>query len=62
MTAYLKSINREVWKVTETKFEVANPEAPTPIEEKKLQCNDIAISACGRTAQNNTLTEVLAFL
>jgi hypothetical protein len=36
MTAHLKSINREVWKVTETKFEIANPEALTPIEEKKL--------------------------
>jgi len=36
MTAHLKSINREVWKVTETKFEVANENAPTPVEEKKL--------------------------
>jgi hypothetical protein len=36
MTAHLKSINRKVWKVTETKFEVANPKAPTPVEEKKL--------------------------
>jgi len=45
MIAHLKSINREVWKVTETKFEVENKNAPTPIEEKKLQCNDIDISA-----------------
>jgi len=42
MTAHLKSINKEVWKVTETKFEVANENAPTPVEEKKLQCNDIS--------------------
>jgi hypothetical protein len=34
MTAHIKSINREVWKVTETKFEVVNPEAPTLVEEK----------------------------
>ena len=34
MTAHLKSSNREVWKVTETKFEVANENAPTPVEEK----------------------------
>jgi len=45
MTAHLRSINREVWKVTETKFEVANQNTPTRVEEKKLQCNDIAISA-----------------
>jgi hypothetical protein len=36
MTAHLKSINREVWKVIETKFEIANPKAPTLVEEKKL--------------------------
>jgi hypothetical protein len=36
ITAHLMSINREVWKVTETKFEVANSEAPTSVEEKKL--------------------------
>jgi hypothetical protein len=36
MTAHLKSINTQMWKVTETKFKVANLEAPTPVEEKKL--------------------------
>ena len=34
MTAHLKSINREVWKVTETKFEVANENAPTPAKRR----------------------------
>ena len=29
MTTYVKSINRKVWKVVETKIEVANPEAPS---------------------------------
>jgi hypothetical protein len=58
MTAHLKSINREVWKVTETKFEVANPEAPTPVEEKKLQCNDIAISALHETLDDKTFEQV----
>jgi len=43
MTTHLKSISREVWKVTETKFEVANENAPTLVEEKKLQCNDEAL-------------------
>jgi hypothetical protein len=55
MTAHLKSINREVWKVNETKFEVANPEAPTPVEEKKLQCNGIAISALHKALDDKTI-------
>ena len=29
MTTYIKSINRNVWNVVETKFEVADPENPT---------------------------------
>ena len=37
MTAHLKSINREVWKVTETKFEVANEEAPTPLKKESFK-------------------------
>ena len=58
MTAHLKSINREVWKVTETKFEVANPEAPTPVEERKLQANDIAISSLHEALNDSTFEQV----
>jgi hypothetical protein len=58
MTAHLKSINKEVWKVTETKFEVANPKAPTPMEEKKLQYNDIAISALHETLDDKIFEQV----
>ena len=58
MTAHLKSINREVWKVTETKFEVANENAPTPVEEKKLQCNDIAISALHEALDDKTFEQI----
>jgi hypothetical protein len=29
MTTYIKSINRNVWKVVETKIKIANEEAPT---------------------------------
>jgi hypothetical protein len=47
-----------VWKVTETKFEVANLEAPTPVEEKKLQCNDIAISALHEALDDKTFEQV----
>ena len=45
MTTYIKSINRNVWKVVETKIEIANEEAPTAAEEVLLQNNDIALSA-----------------
>ena len=36
MTTYIKSINRKVWKVVETKIEVANEEAPTATVEVLL--------------------------
>ena len=45
MTAYIKPINRKVWKVVESKIEVANAEAPTVAEEVLLQNNGIALSA-----------------
>ena len=44
MITYIKSINRKVWKVVETKFEVADLENPTVAEEVLLQNNDIALS------------------
>ena len=44
MTTHIKSINRKVWKVVETKIEIANEEAPTVAEEVLLQNNDIALS------------------
>jgi hypothetical protein len=33
MTTYIKSIDRKVWKVVETKIEVANAKAPATAEE-----------------------------
>ena len=33
MTTYIKSINRKVWKVVETKIEIEDEEAPTVAEE-----------------------------
>jgi len=44
--------------VTETKFEVANENAPTPVEEKKLQCNDIAISALHEALDDKTFEQI----
>ena len=45
MTTYIKSINRKVWKVVETKIEIANPENPTTADEVLLQNNGIDLSA-----------------
>ena len=36
MITYIKSINRKVWKVVETKIEIANEEAPITAEEVLL--------------------------
>ena len=45
MTTYIKSINRNVWKVVETKIEIDDEEAPTVAEKMLLQNNGIALSA-----------------
>ena len=45
MTTYIKSINRRVWKVVETKIEIEDLENPTVAEEVLLQNNDIALIA-----------------
>jgi hypothetical protein len=45
MTTHIKSINRKVWKVVETKIEIKDLENPIATEEVLLQNNDIALSA-----------------
>ena len=45
MTTHIKSINRRVWKVVETKIEIDDPKNPTMAEEVLLQNNNIALSA-----------------
>ena len=45
MTTYIKSINRKVWKVVETKIEIDDEEAPTAAEEMLLQNNGITLCA-----------------
>ena len=40
------------------KFEVANKDAPTPVEEKKLQCNDIAVSAIHEALDENVFEKI----
>jgi hypothetical protein len=39
MTTHIKSINRKVWKVVETKIETADLENPTAAKEMLLQNN-----------------------
>ena len=58
MTTYIKSINRKVWKVVETKIEIANEEAPTAAEEVLLQNNDIALSAIHDVMDERTLVQL----
>jgi hypothetical protein len=44
MTTHIKSINKKVWKVVETKIKIEDLENPTMVEEVFLQNNDIALS------------------
>jgi hypothetical protein len=58
MTTYIKSVNRKVWKVVETKIEIANKEAPTIAEEVVLQNNDIVLSAIHNALDERTFEQI----
>ena len=58
MTTYIKSINKKVWKVVETKIKVANMEAPTTAEEVLLQNNGIALSAIHDALDERTFEQI----
>ena len=58
MTTYIKSINKKVWKVVETKIEIEDPENPTAAEEVLLQNNDIALSAIHDAIDERTFEQV----
>lgn len=58
MTTYIKSINRKVWKVVETKIEIEDPENPTTAEEVLLQNNDIALSTIHDAIDERTFEQV----
>ena len=58
MTTYIKSINRKVGKVVETKIEVANAKAPAVAEEVLLQNNDIALSAIHDALDERTFKQI----
>jgi hypothetical protein len=58
MTTHINSINRKLWKVVETKIEIANLENPTAGEEVLLQNNDIALSAIHDTIDERTFEQI----
>ena len=58
MTTHIKSINRRVWKVVETKIEIANLEAPTAAKEVLLQNNDIVLSAIHDDIDERTFEQI----
>ena len=58
MTTHMKSISRRVWKVVETKIEIADPENPTAPEEVLLQNNDIALSAIHDAINEKTFEQI----
>jgi hypothetical protein len=45
MSTHIKLFNRKVWKVVETKIEIAHLENPTTAKEVLPQNNDIGLSA-----------------
>ena len=58
MTIYIKSINRKIWKVVETKIEIEDEEASTATEEILLQNNDIALSAIHDALDERTFEQI----
>ena len=58
MTTYIKSINRKVWKVVETKIEIEDEEAPTAAEEMLLQNNNISLSAIHDALDKRTFEQI----
>jgi hypothetical protein len=57
MTTHIKSINRKVWKVVETKIEIKDLENPTSAEEV-LENNDIALSAIHDAIDERTFEQI----
>ena len=58
MITHIKSINRKVWKVVETKIEIGDPKNPTAAEEVLLQNNDIALSAIHDAINEKTFEQI----
>ena len=58
MTTHIKSINRNVWKVVETKIEISDSENPTTAEEVLLQNNGITLSDIHDAIDERTFEQI----
>jgi hypothetical protein len=58
MTTHIKSINRKVWKVVETKIEIEDLKNSTTAEEVFLQNNDIALSDIHYAIDERTFEQI----
>ena len=58
MTTYIKSINKRVRKVVETKIVIEDPENPTVAEEVLLLNNGIALSAIHDAIDERTFEQI----
>ena len=58
MTTHIKSINRNVWKVVETKIEIEDSKNPTVAEEVLLQNNGIALSVIHDAIDEKTFEQI----
>jgi hypothetical protein len=58
MTTHIKSINRKVYKVVETKIEIANAKNPTAAKKVLLQNNSIALSAIHDAIDERTFEQI----
>ena len=58
MTTHIKSINKKVWKVVETKIEIGDPKNPTAAEDVLLQNNDIVVSAIHDAIDERTFEKI----
>ena len=58
MTIYIKSINRNVWKVMDIKIEIDDEEAPTAAEEMLLQNNNITLIAIHDALDERTFEQI----
>ena len=58
MTTHFKSINRRVWKVVQSKIEIADLENPTTAKEVLLQNNDITLSAIHDAINERTFEKI----
>jgi Rad3-related DNA helicase len=48
----------DVWKVTETKIEYENAQAPTDVDKRKMECNAHAINALYTALESHVFEQI----